>query len=264
MASDVPSGRTDWSATPFRLLNLFAFIPLIVGNALAGTGALSGESIGVIANRWQTLLLPANWTFGIWSLIYLGLGAFVVYQALPGESPRNVAGRLGPLWLVTVVLNLAWIGAFSFSRFGLALAVMGGLLVSLILVFSRLDVGTTPVGQAERAFAQAPFSLYLGWIIVALIVNTSQFLSYLGWAGAPLNPLAWSVIMMVAAAALGILFDLLRGEWIVPLVVAWALAGIVSRYSDQPAIVWVAAVLAGLSVLVPLARRVRHRTSRVQ
>ena len=257
MASDVPSGKTDWSATPFRLLNLFAFLPLIVGNALAGTGALSGESIGVIANRWRTLFLPANWTFGIWSLIYLGLAAFVVYQVMPGNNARRVARRIGPLWLVTVVLNLAWISAFSFSRFGLALAVMVGLLLSLILVFTRLDVGGTPVRKGERAFVQAPFSLYLGWIMVALIVNTAQYLSYLGWEGAPLSPLAWSVIMMAVAAAIGALFDLLKGEWIVPLVVAWALAGIAARYSDQPTLVWVATALAGLSVLFPLARRIR-------
>lgn len=263
LTSDLPSRPIDWSATPLRVLNVLAFVPLIIGNALAGAGALSGESIGVVANRWQTLLLPANWAFGIWSLIYLALAGFVVYQLLAGENSRKVARRIGPLWLVTIVFNVAWISAFSFSWFGLALVIMVLLLVSLILVFTRLNVGGTPVGAGERVFAQAPFSLYLGWVTVALIVNAAQYLSYLGWGGAPLSPLAWSVIMMMAAAGIGALFELRKGEWIIPLVVAWALAGIAGRYADQSTVFWVATALAGLSAVFPLACRIRRPTSPV-
>jgi hypothetical protein len=248
-----------WSQTPFRVLNLAAFVPLIIGNALAGAGALSGESIGVVANRWQTLILPANWTFGIWSLIYLGLAAFVVYQALPREGARQVAGRIGPLWLVTIVLNLAWITTFSFSQFGSALVVMVALFTALVVVFMRLDIGVTPVGWDERVLVQAPFCLYLGWIAVALIVNTAQYLSYLGWDGRPLGPVVWAVIMMVAATAVAALFNLLRGEWIISLVVTWALVGVGARYADLPVLAGATWTLAVLNVLLPLTLRFWRR-----
>jgi len=257
MLCDLVTPDARWSKTPLRIVNLLAFVPLMVLNGWAGSGGLSGESIGVVANRWPTLLLPASWTFGIWSLIYLALAGFVVYQALPRPGAREAAARIGPVWLVTVVLNVGWLTAFSFSRFALALAVMAALLVSLIVVFIRLDVGGRPVGTVERLLVQAPFSLYLGWITVAFIVNTAQYLEYLGWDGAPLNPVAWTVIMMAVATVIGALFDLLRREWIVPLVVAWALVGIGARYADRPVVATVAWVLAGVSLVVPVVLRLR-------
>ena len=238
-------------------MNLLAFIPLLAMNAWAGSGRLSGESIGLIANRWPTLLLPAGWTFGIWSLIYLALAGFVVYQALPREGGRDAAARVGPLWLGTVALNVGWLSAFSFSRFALALAVMAALLISLVFVFIRLDIGGHPAGTAERFLVQAPFSLYLGWITVAFIVNTAQYLEVRGWDGAPLSPVVWTVIMMAVATLIGALFDLLRREWIVPLVIAWALAGIAARHPDHPVVAPVAWALAGLSLVLPLAVRLR-------
>lgn len=255
MPSDLLTPDRGWSRRSLRLVNLAAFALLIAMNAWAGSGGLSGESIGEVANRWPTLLLPAGWTFGIWSVIYVALGAFVLYQALPRRSSRAAAARLGPLWVVTVALNVAWLTAFSFQRFGLALAIMAALLLSLILVFIRLDVGGRAVGKAERFLVQAPFSLYLGWITVAFIVNTAQYLSYLGWQGGPLDPVAWAVVMMTVAAVIGALFDILRGEWIVPLVVAWALAGIWARHPDRPVVATTAWALAGLSLLLPVVVR---------
>ena len=69
-----------------RFLNLVVFILVLAGNGLAASGKMSGDSIGTIANRYQSLFLPANYVFGIWSLIYVGLMVVTVFQALPGES----------------------------------------------------------------------------------------------------------------------------------------------------------------------------------
>ncbi|MEX2471997.1 MAG: tryptophan-rich sensory protein [Gemmatimonadota bacterium] len=242
-----------WSAAPLRTLNVAAFLVLVAGNAWGAAGIAGGESIGVVANRWPTFLLPAGWTFGIWSLIYVALGAFAVYQALPRDGARLAAERLGPLWCGTVVLNLAWLTAFSFSRFGIALAVMAALLVSLILIFVRLDVGGKQAGPAERWLVQVPFSLYLGWITVAFIVNTAQLLASLGWEGGPLAPRTWAIIMMAVATGIAALFDVLRREWIVALVVAWALAGIGARYQDQTVLVSTAWGLAAGNVALVIA-----------
>lgn len=250
-----------WSATPLRALNVVAFLVLVAGNGWGAAGIAGGESIGVVANRWPTFLLPAGWTFGIWSLIYVALGAFVLYQVLPRDGARRAAERIGPLWCATVVLNLAWLTAFSFSRFGTALAVMAALLVALILIFVRLDIGGAAVGPAGRWLVQAPFSLYLGWITVAFIVNTAQFLASLGWEGGPLAPRTWAIIMMTVATGIAALFDVLRREWIVALVVAWALAGIGARYQDQPVLISTAWGLAtanvALVVVMGVWRRVR-------
>ena len=90
---------------------------VIALNGLAASGAMSGDSIGVIANRYRSLFLPADYVFGIWSLIYLGLIATAVYQALPTAGAERAVQRLGIWWAVTGALNVAWI---SLARGGAA------------------------------------------------------------------------------------------------------------------------------------------------
>jgi hypothetical protein len=83
-----------------KAINLLALVGVIALNGLAATGAMSGDSIGEIANRYQSLFLPANWVFGIWSLIYAGLIACAVYQWLPFDGARRAMERLGWWWVV--------------------------------------------------------------------------------------------------------------------------------------------------------------------
>ena len=66
---------------------------------------MSGDSIGVLANRYESLFLPANYVFGIWSLIYLWQMVLTVYQALPGDGPGDAVRRLGPWWVVSMLLK---------------------------------------------------------------------------------------------------------------------------------------------------------------
>lgn len=104
--------------------NVVALVMVIALNGLAASGAMSGDSIGVIANRYRSLFLPADYVFGIWSVIYLGLIASAVYQALPTVGAERAVQRLGIWWAVTGALNVAWISLFSFGQFALALLVM--------------------------------------------------------------------------------------------------------------------------------------------
>ena len=80
------------------LYELRGAVAVITLNGAAASGAMSGDSIGVIANRYRSLFLPADYVFGIWSLIYLGLIASAIYQALPtagAERAVTSAVRMG-------------------------------------------------------------------------------------------------------------------------------------------------------------------------
>jgi hypothetical protein len=242
----------------WKLINVAMFVAVMVANGAAGSGALSGESIGVIANRYVNYFLPANWVFGIWSLIYLLLATFTVYQALPTAGAERAARTLGPWWTVSAVLNIGWVTAFAFSRFGLAMVVMLGLLMALIGIVERLaampDFGTAGLALCVRL----PFDLYLSWISVAVIANTFQYAHVVGWSSFGISEVAWSASMMVVATVLGWVMVLRRGVWAFPPTVAWAIYGIGARFAGVPAIAGVAAVLvpAGLvgGVLAALTR----------
>ncbi len=236
--SRVPVSRAPLSRVAvMKLVNLATLVAVLALNGLAATGAMSGDSIGVLANRYESIFLPANYVFGIWSLIYLGLAASVVYQLLPTAGAARAVERIGPWWVVASVLNVAWISLFSFSRFGLALLVMVAFLVSLVLTSARLRAPMPgDSGWAELVFVRWPFDLYLAWISVALISNSFQFAHAVGWGGFGIAESVWAVAMMIAATLLGVTMAWAQRAWVFPLVVAWALRGIGVRYAELPLI----------------------------
>jgi benzodiazapine receptor len=235
-----------------QVLNLLMLVVVLAVNGMAGAGTISGESIGLIANRYTSFFLPANYVFGIWSLIYLGLTAFALFQALPAKRGSPVLERLGSRWLVNGLLNMAWVVLFSFSLFGLALVVMLALLWSLIGLTEAIRGDRGPETWGERALISWVFDLYLAWISVAVIANTFQYMTYLEWGGWGISGETWSAVMMVVATALGAFMVFHRGNWIFPPVVAWALWGIRDRFLDVPVLATTALAMipAGLMALV--------------
>ena len=121
--------------------------------------------------------------FSIWGLIYLGLIAYAIFQALPSqrENPRL---RATGWWIVLGGLaNSAWIFLWHYEQFPLTLVAMLVLLVTLIMTYLGLGSGRTSVPPAERWLARLPFSIYLGWITVATVANvtSSAGLPAMGW-----------------------------------------------------------------------------------
>jgi hypothetical protein len=64
-----------------QIFNIIAYILTIVFNALSGTGVFNGRTIGGVSDDYPNLFTPAGFTFSIWSVIYLFLLIFVIYQA---------------------------------------------------------------------------------------------------------------------------------------------------------------------------------------
>ena len=244
--SERASTGAPGSVTVWKVVNVATFLAVIAVNALAGSGRLSGESIGAIANRYPSYFLPADYVFGIWSVIYLGLAAFTAQQALPGKQPARVVRRVGVWWLVSGVLNIAWVTLFTFQRFGTALVAMVALLATLVILNERVGKRHERPPIGERLSVVYPFAMYLSWISVALISNSFQYAHVVGWDGFGIDEATWSAIMMVVATALGWLMAFTKRMWLFPLVVAWALFGIGARFPD------VALVSGTARVLVPL------------
>lgn len=236
-----------------QALNVAVLVAVLWANGMAGSGALSGESIGVIANRYPSHFLPASYVFGIWSLIYLWLAAFVVFQALPGQRRCAPLGRLGYGWLANGVLNIAWVVTFSFSLFPAAWAIMVALLVNLVQIHERAGFGARPDGWGPRLFVAYPFGLYLAWISVALISNTFQLVTYLGWGGLGLGGPGWSAVMMAVGAGLCAFMVVRRGNWLFPIVFVWAFVGLADRYAELPLVANTAYLTSALALVFLVA-----------
>ena len=108
------------------VLVLVATIGTIAFNGLAAAGYVNGVTPEVISAKYPTVLTPAGYAFTIWSLIYLGLIVFSIYQILPANIVRFRSIR--SVYIVSCVLNCAWIFFWHRDQIGLCLILIFGLL----------------------------------------------------------------------------------------------------------------------------------------
>jgi benzodiazapine receptor len=229
-----------------QVINVLSTILVIVVNGLASSLPLNGQTTGEISDRFDVYFVPAGYVFSIWGLIYLGLIGFTVYQALPAQRENPGLRRIGYLYALSCLANIVWLVLWHYEVFELTIVAMVALLLLLIAIYLRLGIGRTRVSTAETWLVHVPFSIYLGWITVATIANATSLLDYLSWGGWGISPEAWTVIMLVAGAAIASAVSITRGDVAYVLVIVWAFAGIAVKHAATP----VVAVTAGLMALV--------------
>lgn len=230
------------------VLVLAATLGTIAFNSLAAAGYVNGVTPAAISARYQTILTPAGWAFSIWSLIYVGITAFSVYQLLPSAAARF--DRVRMLYIVSCVLNCAWIYFWHHDQIAICLAVITALLVTLILILWQLR-GDAPAREA--LFTKAPFGLYAGWVTAATLVNLTVWLTA---ANVDITAQAWKAIgiacLLVAAAAAVIVRFKFR-NFLYPIAVAWAATAIAVKQSGSTAIIVAAAVCVIVCLIMSLS-----------
>jgi hypothetical protein len=228
-------------------------IATIVVNGLATGLPLNGQTTGEISDSFEVFFVPAGYVFSIWGLIYLGLIAYAVYQALPAQADNQGLRRIGVPFTISSLANMAWIFLWHYEQFPLTLVAMLTLLISLIVIYLRLDIGRAEVSTAERWSVHVPFSIYLGWITVATIANVTSLLDYLNWSGWGISPEVWAVIMLIAGLAIALAMSLTRGDIAYLLVLIWAFIGIAMKHQGTALVAPAAWITSGLVLVVLVA-----------
>lgn len=245
-------------------VNVLAVIATITVNGLANALPLNGQTTGEISDRFQVYFVPAGYVFSIWGLIYLGLMAFAVFQALPGQRDNPRLCRVGYLFTLSCLANITWLFLWHYEQFPLTLLAMVSLLVLLIVIYLRLGIGRAAASTTEMWLLHIPFSIYLGWITVATIANVTSVLEYSSWSGWGISDEVWAVIMLVAGGSIASVVALTRGDVAYMLVIVWAFVGIAVKHSETPVVATAAWVVTALTVLVLLAGIVLGRRRRRQ
>ena len=177
---------------------------MVVMNFLANGLPLNNRSTGAISNDYPNLFAPAGPAFSIWGLIYLLLGAYVIYQFIKkDQKTENLLNKINPFFIATSLANISWIFAWHYDFIGLSLLIMATLLFLLIKIADILRA--EKFTSIENIFVWAPFSIYFGWITVAAIANTTVFLVSIGWNGFGIADFVWTSIILLVGAIIGIL-----------------------------------------------------------
>lgn len=239
----------------FALLNAAGYVLVIVVNYLANALPLNGQTSAEVSDSIPVLFTPAGYAFSIWGLIYLLLGIWTARQFFVNEEERMNYAKIGIWFFMSCIFNSLWLFAFHYELFPVSLLVMLALLISLIIVYTRIQ--RLP---DRKWLMRTPFSIYLGWISVATIVNffiffyTAGIESFLG-----LNELAWAVIMLIVGAVLAVWFTFKNDDVYYPLVFIWAYIAIYVM-QDPAAIkrtVVITVIVIAAAVLLKLIQKLR-------
>jgi hypothetical protein len=221
-------------------------------NGLANALPLNGQTTGQISDRFNVYFVPAGYVFSIWGLIYIGLIAYAIYQALPSqrENPRL---RATGWWIVLGgIANSLWIFLWHYNQFPLTLVAMLALLATLIVTYLRLGIGRTSISPGEKWAVHLPFSIYLGWITVATVANISDVLDFLKWDRFGIAPEIWMSIVLAAVLAIAAFMNFTRRDVAYTAVLLWALVGISVKQASVQAVViptWITFVLVALTLV---------------
>lgn len=261
------------SRTPIKVLLTVTYLAMIAVNYLANVLPLNGKSTGDVSDAYPSLFTPAGVTFSIWGVIYLLLGAHVLYQlGLFRDGPDSaeqtaLLNRVGVLFAVSSLANIAWVFAWHYGLIPLSAVLIVVILICLALIANTVR-GAHLTGR-RRWLIGVPFSVYFGWTTVAVVANMTVLLVSRKWDGFGLAESTWAVIMVLVAMVIGTVTMVRNRDVAYGLVLIWAFAGILLRQTSAagfdgryPGII--AAVVASLAVfLVATIMMLRPRSTKV-
>ncbi|MCB7137140.1 tryptophan-rich sensory protein [Cellulosimicrobium marinum] len=206
-ATHPPAALAPTPADRVRQVVVLVGSLVAAGAAAYGAGAFGGQPIqdaaGGALSATATPVAPDNPAFRIWSVIYLGLFVFAVYQVLPSRAttPRL---RATAWWvLASMVLNAAWIGVVQAGSLAASVVVIAALLAVLSVLVVRL-VRRAPDTTAQAVVLDGTTGLYTGWVSVATLANVSAALADAQVGDLGLGATGWSVVVLALAAALAV------------------------------------------------------------
>lgn len=190
-----------------------------------------------IADSHPVYGLPSGWAFAIWGIIFLGLGLFSIYQALPerlgGGLSDQLIARIRIPTLALEICNVVWLIVFGSARYWAAFAIILLYLFLLFNVLSKLNIdyfasGPSAASLKMKMLVGVPFSIHAGWVTVASVLQIQINLLEEGWL--PTDDFAIGLLLVAVGVAAGIVY--VRSDMAYALASLWALTGIISQQGE--------------------------------
>lgn len=234
------------------LLNLAVSLLLIYWNYLSNTGVISGKTIGDLSDKYDSLFTPAGYAFAIWGVIFMGLVAFaffVVYLAFKKPERYSLVERAIPLMIVSNLLNGTWVYLWLTENILASVICMGLIFLSLlkIIVDLRMEIWDAPCKII--VFVWWPIDLYFGWIMVALVANTSAYLNSIGFS-LGLQEETWAIVLIGAVTLINYLLVQKRNLREVALVAIWAFIAIAVRHWEGETSIAYTALIGAIILMI--------------
>ena len=244
---------------PLKLFVVITFIIMVTVNALSALLPINGITPGEVSDSYPNLFAPAGITFSIWSLIYLLLAAYTLYQLclFRGKEKKineSLLHKTGIVFSISSLVNAAWIFSWHYRIIPLSMVLMVCLLICLIDITAIINAQS--LSPREKLLIRLPFSVYFGWITVATIANATALLVSLGWNGFVIPESVWAIIILAVGALIGTATLLRFSNIAYGLVLVWAYTGILIKHTtasgfggQYPGVIFTASICMALFAL---------------
>ncbi|MFZ7086878.1 TspO/MBR family protein [Curtobacterium sp. RRHDQ10] len=261
----------SWFSGTVRKIVIAASAVIAVVGSFIGSGAAGGTPIqdaaGGALSASATAIAPAGPAFAIWSVVYVGLLAFAVWQFLPHRGDpalRRRHDRIGIAATLSLLLNAAWILSVQAGLLQLSWVVIVALLAVLAWTFVLLRRDPSR-SRTEAVVTDGTFGLYLGWVCVATVANIAAVLSADGFQGFGLGQDLWGSVVAAVAGGVGLLVAVTgRGRIAPTLSLGWGLVWVAVARLDGPLVSVPTAVTALVATLVVVATTAAIRLGAVR
>jgi hypothetical protein len=208
---------------------LVSYLAMIIVNFLANLLPINGVTAGQVYDLYPNLFTPASLTFSIWGLIYIFLGSYTIYQLGAFQrGKRKLFDGVGIYFIFSSIANLLWVFSWHYNFILLSLILICLILVFLIKIANLLR--KEKFSFNDKLLILFPFSIYFGWISVAVIANVTVFLVSIGWNGFGVAPEIWTMAVLLIGTIIG-LFRMFKDKNIAyGLVFVWAYSGILFKH----------------------------------
>ena len=242
-----------------------------VAGALFQIGApvLTSEAVGRVSDENGTLIVPADYAFSIWDLIFLLCLAYAAYRALPANRESPLMRRVGPFSAGAFLFNGLWETLFPARQFLLAQAVIVAIFVCAAVAYLRIArSGRGILSAAERWLVALPLGLLFGWITAATLVSFATTFVALGLLDGSIGEAILGAALLLTGGLVASAV-LLVGEATPPqgclayaAAVLWALVAVVVNQYDASILITMAALIAAVPVGLAMIGKLLGRSGR--
>lgn len=203
------------------------FVGMLVMNYLANALPLNNRNTGEISDLYPSYFTPSGFTFSIWGVIYILLSIVTIRFIITPQSDffNQYQEKFMYLFFATTIFNALWLLAWHYDYMVLSTVVMILLFISLIWIAFFLP--------NLSVLTKTTFSIYAGWISIALIANITITLVKLQVPIFTNHEAFWYISITCVGLLIGVASLVITKNFPYFLVYIWAYFGIFMKHLSQ-------------------------------
>jgi len=232
------------------ILNIASFFAVIFMNYIANALPLNGVTQKEISAGYQSYITPAGYVFSIWGLIYLGLTFYIIIQTLPKWVDNKIIRSLDLPFILSCICNISWIIVWHYFYLTISVMMMLGLLLSLIGLYICLKQHIQ-TDHSWFGIIRSTFSIYLGWVGLATVLNISIWLNSLNLGNIFFSSQYFVILLLGIVCLIYLYVAFTQREVALISVLAWASLGIGIK-NQLHNLVFIASLLIFITCLISI------------